>query len=223
MFTTNEIVDNLRAGQCREIADSIANLLESRPDYRQDNDGDVIALSIAAGIPYATVRGAFDAVRMHERSQPPTGMVFLAAAKLGMTCVPINLGGTLASALRESNPECRYFMRAKNLSAFNLIGRNPIGESNGRTRVSSAHYVIPCDHSEGIQWHPMATLNRPKYRGLEQPDVDVHLSTCGQYKIENISGVIKVHEQDYNWSFYDFDFESVTEAKQFASCQSSAK
>ncbi len=183
MLTTSEIIDSLSTWQCEEIAASIASLLESRPDYRAQNDDDVINLAIISQKEYGEVRDAFDSVRMHETSEPPTGMLYLAAAKLKLTCVPVHLGGTLASVLRESNPECRYLLRTRGLTSFPLIGRNPIGESNGRTRVSSAHVILPCNHGDEIQWHPVATIPRPMYRGVEQADIDVHLSKCGEYQI----------------------------------------
>ncbi len=223
MLTTSEIIDSLSTWQCKEIADSIANLLESRPDYRAQNDDDVINLSIVSQKKYAEVREAFDSVRMHETSEPPTGMLYLAAAKLGMTCIPIHLGGTLASVLRESNPECRYLLRTKGLVSFSLIGRNPVGESNGRTRVSSAHIILPYAHDEGTQWHPVATIPRPKYRGIEQADIDVHLSKCGEYQIlQPKDAPAELQQQRFIWQSLGV-FDSVDEAKQFAANQDSSK
>ncbi len=222
MSSTIEIIEQLSFGQPLEISDKICGLLESRPNSR-DEDAEIATISIVLGVTYDQVRAVFDGLLFSPMSKPPIGMALLACARLGFTAKPMDFS-TLASAVRNCKTAGRYFLRDKAGKPFAMIGPNVVGDVGSRARVESAYLITPWQHSTtDLEWHECVSLTRCKYRGVNQPPIETHLSKCGQYKIEDIAGIIKLHTQEFVWMVYDAVFESVDDAKEFAANQSSSK
>lgn len=200
--------------QPAEIVTSVGVLLQDMPNTRESHN-DVIALSIASMKPYGETRQAFESAGFNPTAETPHDMFQMAAAKLGngMTAIPCDLGGTLGSALRKSHPASRYVLRTAGGYPFPLIGKNPIGESSGRTRIKSAHLITPFTHAD-IAWHEPLDVNPPKYRGQVQESYNLHQSACGRFQIlESEDGEIELIEQRYIWKLLA-SFDSVGDAKQ---------